>query len=122
MVRQLVLEKRPFWSGATWFQVSGDLAEYLNLPQPFGLLVEEVAERSPAKVIGLRPGRAVARLDGKDIPLGGDILLAAMGIQLDDATSFEKVLDRWAHLRSGDEMTFRVLRAGRVIDLKGRLP
>jgi hypothetical protein len=54
--------------------------------------------------------------------LGGDILLAAMGIQLDDATSFEKVLDRWAHLHSGDEMTFRVLRAGRVIDLKGRLP
>jgi hypothetical protein len=54
--------------------------------------------------------------------LGGEILLAAMGIQLDDATSFEKVLDRWAHLHSGDEMTFRVLRAGRVIDLKGRLP
>ena len=122
MVRQLVLEKRPFWSGATWFQISGDLAEYLNLPQPFGLLVEEVAERSPAKAIGLRPGRAVARLDGKDIPLGGDIVLAAMGVQLDDATSFERVRERWAQLRSGDEMTFRVLRAGRVIDLKGRLP
>ena len=122
MVRQLVLEKRPFWSGATWFQISGDLAEYLNLPQPFGLLVEEVAERSPAQAVGLRPSRVVARLDGKDIPLGGDILLAAMGIQLDDARSFEKVLDRWAHLHSGDEMTFRVLRAGRVIDLKGRLP
>jgi serine protease Do len=122
MVRQLVLEKRPFWSGATWFQVSGDLAEYLNLPQPFGLLVEEVAERSPAQAVGLRPSKAVARLDGKNIPLGGDILLAAMGIQLDDATSFDKVLDRWAHLHSGDEMTFRVLRAGSVIELKGRLP
>ena len=122
MVRQLVLEKRPFWSGATWFQISGDLAEYLNLPQPFGLLVEEVAEGSPAKAIGLRPGRAVARLDGKDIPLGGDIVLAAMGVQLNNATSFERVRERWAQLRSGDEMTFRVLRAGRVIDLKGRLP
>ena len=117
-----MLEKRPFWSGATWFQVSGDLATYLNLPQPFGLLVEEVAERSPAKAIGLRPGRAVARLDGKDIPLGGDIVLAAMGVQLDDATSFERVREHWAQLRSGDEMTFRVLRAGRLIDLKGRLP
>jgi serine protease Do len=122
MVRQLVLEKRPFWSGATWFPVSGALAEYLNLPQPFGLLVEEVAEPSPAHAIGLRPSTVVARLEGKDVPLGGDIVLAAMGIRLDDATSFDKVLDRWSRLHSGDEMTFRVLRAGRVIDLKGRLP
>ena len=122
LVRQLVLEKRAFWSGATWFQVSGALAEYLNLPQPFGLLVEEVAERSPAQAVGLRPGKAVAWLDGKDIPLGGDIVLAAMGIRLDDATSFDKVRDRWSRLRSGDEMTFTVLRAGRVIELKGKLP
>lgn len=122
MVRQLVVDKRPFWSGATWFQVSGDLAEYLNLPQPFGLLVEEVAERSPAKAIGLRPSRAVARLDGKDFPLGGDIVLAAMGIRLDDAASFQRVHERWSQLRPGDEMTFKVFRAGRVIELKGRLP
>src|SRR6266852_2994725 len=122
MVRQLMLERRPFWSGVTWFQVSGDLAEYLNLPQRFGLLVEEVAKRSPVEAIGLRPSRVVAKLDGRDIPLGGDIVLAAMGIQLVDEASFQKVRERWAQLRSGDEMTFRVFRAGRVIDLKGRLP
>jgi serine protease Do len=29
---------------------------------------------------------------------------------------------RWAQLRSGDEMTFKVFRAGRIIDLKGRVP
>src|SRR6266849_4436303 len=122
MVRQLLLERRPFWSGVTWFQVSGDLAEYLNLPQRFGLLVEEVAKRSPVEAIGLRPSRVVAKVDGRDIPLGGDIVLAAMGIQLVDEASFQKVRERWAQLRSGDEMTFRVFRAGRVIDLKGRLP
>ena len=42
--------------------------------------------------------------------------------QLVDETSFQKVRERWGQLRSGDEMTFRVFRAGRVIDLKGRLP
>jgi S1-C subfamily serine protease len=122
MARQLMLERRPFWSGVTWFQVSGDLADYLNLPQPFGLLVEEVAKQSPAEALGLRPSRAVARLEGKDVPLGGDIVLAAMGIQLEDETSFQKVRERWSQLRSGDEMTFRVFRAGRVIELKGRMP
>src|SRR5712692_5959450 len=122
MARQLMLEKRPFWTGVTWFRISGELAEYLNLPQPFALAVEEVAKRSPAEVVGLRPSRVVARLEGKDIPLGGDIVLAAMGIRLDDETSFDKVRERWMKLRSGDEMTFRVLRAGRVVDLKGRVP
>ena len=122
MVRQLMLDRRPFWSGVTWFQVSGDLAEYLNLPQHFGLLVEEVAKRSPAEAIGLRPSRAVATLNGRDVPLGGDIVLAAMGIQLVDETSFQTVRERWAQLRSGDEMTFRVFRGGQVIDLKGRMP
>ena len=122
MARRLMLERRPFWSGVTWFEVSGELAQYLNVPQPFALLVEEVAKGSPAEAIGLTPSRAVARLDGRDVPLGGDIVLGAMGIQLVDAESFEKVRDRWSHLRSGEEMTFRVLRAGRVIEVKGRLP
>jgi len=45
-----------------------------------------------------------------------------MGVQLNDETGFQKVRERWAHLRSGDEMTFKVFRAGRVIDLKGRVP
>jgi serine protease Do len=122
MARQLMLEKRPFWSGVTWFRVSGDLAQYLNLPQPFGLLVEEVAKKSPAEAAGLRPSRTVAKIDGKDVPLGGDIVLAAMGITLENETSFEKVRQRQGQLRSGDELTFKVLRAGRVIELKGRIP
>ena len=122
MARQLMLERRPFWSGVTWFRVSGDLAQYLNLPQPFGLLVEEVAKQSPAEAIGLRPSRAIAKVDGKDVPLGGDVVLSTMGITLVDETSFEKVRERWTQLRSGDEMTFTVFRAGRVIELKGRVP
>jgi serine protease Do len=122
MARQLMLERHPFWSGVTWFEVSGELAQYLNVPQPFALLVEEVAKGSPAEAVGLAPSRAVARLDGRDIPMGGDIVLGAMGIQLVDATSFQTVRDRWSRLRSGDEMTFRVLRAGKVIEIKGRMP
>ena len=122
MARQLMLERRSFWSGVTWFLVSGDLAEYLNLPQPAGFLVEDVAKGSPAEAAGLRPSRDVAKIGDKNVPLGGDIVLAAMGVQLDEETSLHKVWERWAQLRSGDEMTFKVLRAGRVIDLKGRVP
>src|SRR5499433_3908951 len=122
MARQLMLETRPFWSGVTWFKVSGELAEYLNLPQAFGLAVEEVAKNSPAEAIGLRASRVMAKIEGKDVPLGGDIVLAAMGITLDDEESFHKVRERQAQLRPGDELSYRVCRAGKVIELKGRLP
>jgi serine protease Do len=122
LVRKLILEKPAFWTGVTWFRVKGDLAEYLNLPQRFGLLVEEVAQKSPAEVVGLRPSKIVAKVEGKDVPLGGDIVLASMGIDLNDEASFDKLLDRWAHLRSGDEMTFKVFRAGRIVNLKSRVP
>ena len=122
MARQLMLEKRPFWSGVTWFRASGDLAEYLNLPQPFGLLAEEVAKKSPAEAVGLRPSRVVAKIEGQNVPLGGDIVLAAMGIPLDNEASFDKIRERQSQLRPGDEMSFKVLRAGRVIELRGRVP
>ena len=122
MARQLMLEKRPFWSGVSWFRVSGDLAEYLNLPQPFGMLVEEVAKKSLAEAIGLRPSRAVANIEGKDVPVGGDIVLGGFGISLENEASFDELRARWAQLRSGDEMTLRVLRAGRVIEVTGRMP
>ena len=121
MARQLMLEKRPFWTGVTWFRISGELAEYLNLPQPFALAVEEVAKKSPAEAVGLLPSRVVAQLEGKHVPMGGDIVLAAMGIRLDNDASFDKIRERWSKLRSGDEMTFRVLRSGRVMELKGRV-
>ena len=81
-----------------------------------------MAKQSPAEAIGLRPSRAIAKVDGKDVPLGGDVVLSTMGITLVDETSFEKVRERWTQLRSGDEMTFTVFRAGRVIELKGRVP
>ena len=81
-----------------------------------------MAKKSPAEAIGLRASRVVAKIEGKDVPLGGDIVLEAMGIQLEDEASFEKVRARQAQLRSGDEMIFRVLGAGRVIELKGRIP
>src|SRR5215475_6713863 len=122
MAKRMMLETRPFWSGVTWFKVSGELAEYLNLPQPFGLAVEEVAKNSPAEAIGLRASRVIARIEGRDVPLGGDIVLASMGITLESEESFHKVRERQAQLRSGDELTYRVFRAGKVIELKGRLP
>jgi S1-C subfamily serine protease len=73
-------------------------------------------------VLSRRSARRCLDRAGGASPLGGDIVLAVMGIPLDNEASFDKIRERQAQLRSGDEMTFKVLRAGRVIELGGRVP
>ncbi len=52
-----------------------EAADLLNLDVEGGVLVERVAEGSPAEAAGLRGGSLTARLQGEDILLGGDFIL-----------------------------------------------
>src|SRR5262249_56115413 len=96
----------PLGGGVTGSKAGGEGAEYLNLPQPFGLAVEEVAKNSPAEAIGLRASRVIARIEGRNVPLGGDIVLASMGITLESEESFHKIRAPQAHLRSRDDLIY----------------
>jgi serine protease Do len=120
--RQLLLERKSFWSGVEGTVVSGELAEILNVPQPAGYLVKAVAKGSPAWEMGIQGGDRIAKIGGEDIVVRGDVLLAIAGVQVGTGDSFLAVRERLQALRPGDEITIRVLRAGKVLDLKGRLP
>ncbi len=52
-----------------------EAADLLNLDVEGGVLVERVAEGSPAEAAGLRGGSLPARLQGEDVLLGGDFIL-----------------------------------------------
>src|SRR4051794_20950818 len=51
----------------------------LNLPVDHGVLVQTVTPRSPAAKAGIKGGDIVARVDGNDVRLGGDIITAVSG-------------------------------------------
>ncbi len=61
MARHLLLDGRSFWSGLAGIMLTGRLAKALNLPQPAGILVQQVAARSPAAQMGLVPARSRRR-------------------------------------------------------------
>ncbi|MBI4607480.1 MAG: trypsin-like peptidase domain-containing protein [Candidatus Rokubacteria bacterium] len=122
MARRLLLEQRSFWTGLDGYVLSGDLAKVFNLPQPVGLLVQRVAERSPAALIGLRAGTMKATIDGKTLTVGGDIILQVQGIPITDSTSYEKIQERLSRHHPGVQITITVLREGRQLELTGRLP
>jgi S1-C subfamily serine protease len=116
-VRRLLFEKRPFYLGIDGQIVSGSTAQLLNVPQAGGYLVKTVVKNSLAEHLGLAGGERSATLDGQQIVLGGDIILAAQGIEIhtiDDLIAAARAIrDR----PPGREVRMRVLRGGKVVDL-----
>jgi S1-C subfamily serine protease len=120
--RKLLFERRSIWTGFEGFELRDDLARILNLPQPIGVLVQRVAEGSPAARLGLRPGTIKAVIGEETLLLGGDVILDAMGITLTDRESAGKIRDAVGQLRPGGDVTLTVLRDGKLIELASKLP
>jgi S1-C subfamily serine protease len=110
-VRQMLLNRKPFWSGIESFYVAGDMAGALNLPVR-GLLVQRIAKDSPAEKIGLRPGVIPATIGEQPLLLGGDFILGGLGIKLTEENAYERIMDKMAKLKQGDAITVSILRAG----------
>jgi S1-C subfamily serine protease len=120
--RQLLLDRRAFWSGLEFHSLSKRQAAVLNLPQAGGLLVKAVAKGSPADEAGLRPGTVPGNVDGQQMALGGDIILAVEGIALTEPDAIARIRTRVSAVPSGGTVTARVLRLGTLIDVSVRLP
>ena len=54
--KQLLLERKPFWSGIDGLVVTGALAKALNLPQAAGVLVQRIGDGSIGSRLGINPG------------------------------------------------------------------
>src|SRR5262245_10294848 len=121
--KKLLLEKKSFWTGTEVQILPDDIADLLNLPPGMtGMVLKTVAKGSPADDIGLRGATMIADLGGKQIPLGGDIILNVDGIATGTAVNLAKIRDLLANKKPGESFTVTVLRAGRVLELTGRLP
>jgi len=122
VARQLLLDQKGFWSGVDGYLVDGDMAGVLNLPQPAGFLVERVAGGSPGAQLGLHPGSFRVTIEGEAVLLGVDVVLEVLGMPLVDEAALEKVPAALARLSTGDLLTVKVLRGGKVMQLSTRIP
>ncbi len=98
------------WVGISGRDIDPNLAEILNLPDARGFLVITIVEGSPADTAGLRGTSETKQVDGKEYPVGGDIILSV------DGKTVRKIDDILIHLqrekRVGDEMLLEILRDG----------
>jgi S1-C subfamily serine protease len=121
--RQLLLERRSFWSGLEGQLLTENLADLFNIPsRVLGYLVTTVAKDSPAAAMGLRGGTRVATIDGRPLTIGGDIVLEVAGVPVNSAADLVKIRERLNALAPGAPFTASVLRGGRVLELAGHVP
>lgn len=119
--RRLVLEQPSIWSGLQGYTLSGELAAMLNLPQPAGVLVLQVAEDSPAARIGLRAGTTKAQIGDARLILGGDIILEVQGITIKgDIKNYQPIRKKLSRIKPDKAVTVKVLRGGREVRLSGK--
>ena len=115
--RRLLPDRKVFWGAIQGLLLTGDLAALLNVPAPAGFLVKTVAQGSMAWNMGLQGGDRIVTIGGKEVALGGDVILSVDGIPVVSEDSIEKIRNRLAGAPRGTPFKMSVLRAGRIIEL-----
>jgi S1-C subfamily serine protease len=105
---------RPYLGVGT-HPVTGDLAEAINLPADGGLLVIRVESGSPAEKAGLRGATSVVIVGNLEVPVGGDLIMAADGTATDNREALGRVMRR---KQAGDVIELTVFRGGRISKVK----
>jgi len=127
--KQLLLERKPFWSGIDGLVVTGALAKALNLPQAAGFLVQRIGDGSIGSRLGINPGTLRITIQGTDILVGGDVILSVNNISVIDPRSaqslgnlttdenYERIYNSVAALKPGDPLVVTVFREGKMLKL-----
>lgn len=66
--------------------VSGDLAEYFEIPGGEGVLVEGIVEGSPAEAAGIKAGDIIHKVDGKAVCCTEELVEAIAKMEADEET------------------------------------
>ena len=120
--RQLLFERRSFWSGLEGVVLTDEVADLLNIPsRAAGFAVKNVAKGSPADQMGIRGSRMLVQIAGEEVPLGGDIVLSVEGLSPTRA-NVARIRDTLARLPAGGSFKVTILRAGQILELTGTAP
>ncbi len=119
VARKLLLEEPSEWSGLSGRVLEPDLAAVLNLPHETALLVEDVADGSPAALLGLRGGDVPADIGGTSMILGGDVILEVQGIRFNSAKNAAQIQQALSTLGSDGVVAVTILRGGQQVHLTG---
>src|SRR6185312_15458342 len=101
--------------GIQTIPIGPDLANQMGLAADSGLLIVQVIPGSAAEKAGLHAGTERAYLGNLPITLGGDLIVAIDGQQIEDQQDLSHVMQNH---RAGDTVTVTAYRAKKKLDIK----
>lgn len=107
------------WIGVEGVDVSPKISEEMKLDQAKGFLVTDVVEGSPADKAGIKSGNNTAQIYGREIDLGGDVII---GIGDRKVRKVDNILMFLAQeTQVGDVIHLTVIRDNRERNIKLKL-
>jgi 2-alkenal reductase len=106
--------KEPYLGIRLATEVTPAIAQQLGLQEVRGLLIFIIVEGSPADQAGLRGGDRVEIIDGREVALGGDVIIAIDDTQIQGADDAEALL---ADKVAGDNVRFTIIRGNATLDV-----
>ncbi len=117
-IAPVLIERGAFqhpWLGVSGIDMTPEIAEAIGLGEPRGFLVIETAPGGPADTAGVQGGNTLVQLAGREIALGGDVILAI------DDRDVRKIDDVLGYLQQatevGETVTLTVWRDGQIIQI-----
>ena len=115
---RVLLRSGSFWTGIDFVMLQDTLAQIFNLPQAAGLLVQQVAARSPGEFLGIRAGTVRAKIGDAQMVVGGDIVVGVGPYSITPGGgSLEQIQTYLSGIKHGDSLVVNVLRGGKVVRL-----
>jgi S1-C subfamily serine protease len=109
---------RRAYLGVQTLELTGWLAEALDLPVREGLLVEQTTKNSPAAAAGVKGGDRAAQAGMRRIYIGGDVIVGLDGQKVANQFDMNVILNR---KRPGDSVTVTVYRGAKKMDIAVKL-
>jgi S1-C subfamily serine protease len=112
LVAPSLIEKKTYvwpWLGVTGGDLSLLIREANDIQIQQGAYIQSVEPQSPAEDAGLQGSTGTRTIDGLDVPVGGDIVIAVDG---EPVHNFSDLLVEIAFKRPGDVVQLTILRDG----------
>jgi S1-C subfamily serine protease len=101
--------------GIVSYAIGPDLASQMGLSADYGVLIQRVIPGGAAERAGLRGGNEQAYVGNTPIMLGGDLIVAIDGQQVQEPQDITAVMDKH---QAGDTVSVTVLRGRRQMTIK----
>ncbi|WP_222424900.1 trypsin-like peptidase domain-containing protein [Candidatus Nitrosocosmicus arcticus] len=101
--------------GVSGRDIDADIAEIMNLNNTTGFLVIQVTSGSPAEKAGIRGGDVLTEINGREVELGGDVIIGIDDKPIRKIDELLSYLDR--EKKVGEIVTLSIIRNGQIQEI-----